>query len=107
MLQLEMAKLHFTNSDLRIETRGFFVEEVLSEREQNHFAIRILRNDEEENAFIKINFDAKLKDVSNEDVENLSVFSLYLNTDNTKANNLFAKEYKQNIFLLSGFFYQF
>ena len=94
---------YFTNSDLRIETRGFFVEEVLSEREQNHFAIRILRTDEEENAFIRINFDAKLKGVSNEDVENLPVFSLYLNTDSTKSNNLFAKEYKQNILLSNNF----
>lgn len=94
---------YFTNSDLRIESKGVSVEEVLSEREQNHFAIRISRNDEKENAFIRINFDAKLKGVSNEDVENLPVFSLYLNTDSTKSNNLFAKEYKQNILLSNNF----
>lgn len=94
---------YFTNSDLRIESKGVSVEEVLSEREQNHFAIRISRNDEKENAFIRINFDANLKGFSNDDAENLPVFSLCLNTDNTKTNNLFAKEYKQNILLSYNF----
>lgn len=94
---------YFTNSDLRIESKGVSVEEVASEREQNHFAIRISRNDEKENAFIRINFDADLKGISNSENENLPVFSLWLNTDNTKLNNLFAKEEKQNILLLNDF----
>ncbi len=91
------------SKNFHIETKGLTTKEVLTERKQNQFAIAISRNDENEKGFIRIDFDANVKGISNNEKENLPVFSLWLNTDSSKQNNLFSNENRENILLIDDF----
>lgn len=71
--------------DLVIETKGLLAEEINSQKE-NEFAIRILRKDTKELAEIKLYGEIYLSGTCN--VDNL--FSLKLNTETTKKDNLFS-----------------
>lgn len=91
------------SKNLHIETKGLTAKEVLTERKQNQFAVAISRSDENEKGFIRIDFDAEVKGISDNENKNLPVFSLWLNADNSKQNNLFSKQNNENILLMNDF----
>ncbi len=97
------ANRYVESKNLHIETKGLIAKEVLTEKKQNQFAVAISRSDENEKGFIRIYFDAEVKGISNNEKENLPVFSLWLNTDSSKQNNLFSNENRENILLIDDF----
>lgn len=86
---------YIVNEYLNIESKGVYVEEQNQNNKQkdNHIALCISRNNTEELAEIKVHYNAYLK--GNYDTE--KVFSLKLDTDRTKKQNLFSG--KQEIML--------
>lgn len=75
------------NEHLNIESKGVYAEEQqINEQKDNHIAICISRNHTEELAEIKIHYNVYLK--GNYDTD--KIFSLKLDTDRTKRQNLFS-----------------
>lgn len=96
-------EVYCINEYLHIETKGLSAEEVKKEeipqKKENEFAVRISRKNTNEPAEIKIHSDiyvGRQCDIG-------TIFSLQLNTDRTKKNNLFSGIEEQNIVLNEQF----
>ncbi len=75
------------NEHLNIESKGVYAkEQQINEQKDNHITICISRNHTEELAEIKIHYNVYLK--GNYDTD--KIFSLKLDTDRTKKQNLFS-----------------
>ena len=90
---------YFDADGCHIESEGVYAKEVkTTEKESdNHIVIRISRSNNKKQGVIKIRMTPYLYGINSNETENLPTFSLWLNADKTKENNLFSGE--QNILL--------
>ncbi len=90
---------YFVINDFSIESDGVYAKEVKITKKEldNHIAIRISRGDTKKQGVIKIYTTPYLYGIDSNETENLPTFSLWLDVDKTKENNLFSGE--QNILL--------
>ncbi len=90
---------YFVINDFSIESDGVYAKEVKTTKKEldNHIAIRISRGDTKKQGVIKIYTTPYLYGIDSNETENLPTFSLWLDADKTKENNLFSGE--QNILL--------
>lgn len=90
---------YFVINDFSIESDGVYAKEVKTTKKEldNHIAIRISRGDIKKQGVIKIYITPYLYGIDRNETENLPTFSLWLDVDKTKENNLFSGE--QNILL--------
>ena len=96
-------EIYCQNEYLEIETKDLSAKEVeeeeIPQKKENEFAVRISRKNINEPAEIKIHSDiyvGRQCDIG-------TIFSLQLNTDRTKKNNLFSGIEEQNIVLNEQF----
>ncbi len=90
---------YFSVNGLNIESEGVYAKEVkTTEKESdNCIAIAISRSNNKKQGVIKIQTTPYLYGIDSNETENLPTFSLWLDADKTKENNLFSEE--QNILL--------
>lgn len=90
---------YFSVNGLNIESEGVYAKEVkTTEKESdNCIAIAISRSNNKKQGVIKIQTTPYLYGIDSNETENLPTFSLWIDADKIKENNLFSEE--QNILL--------